>query len=74
LVREVIEWAFEECESDACAQHPDGICMRCGAVRCAEHAAAAPDGRRRCSGCGGAVDDLLTAPIEVVLDARLRER
>jgi hypothetical protein len=74
LVREVIEFAFETCESEACAQSPDGICMRCGTVRCAAHAAPARDGRRRCSDCGGVVDDLLTAPIEVVLDARLRER
>jgi hypothetical protein len=74
LTSEVVELAFDHCEIPAGCDHaPDAICLKCGALSCREHGATAASGdQRRCAECGGKVADLLTAAIDVVLDARFR--
>jgi hypothetical protein len=62
--------AFDRCDG-GCERSPDGICGSCGSLMCREHAAPAA-GRRACPDCGGVVHDLLTAPVELVIDARFR--
>lgn len=58
-----------------CDVAPDAICVKCGALSCREHGAAvAADDQRRCAECGGKVADLLTASIDIVLDARFRRK
>jgi len=75
LTSEVVELAFEHCEIAAagCDASPDSICAKCGMLCCGDHGAAATSGKkRRCADCGGEVVDLLTASIDIVIDARLR--
>jgi hypothetical protein len=77
LTSEVVELAFDRCEttSAGCDIAPDSICTKCGSLSCSEHGDAAADGKkRRCAECGGEVVDLLTASIDIVLDALLRRR
>ena len=71
LISEVVELAFERCEDAGCERSPDGICGACGALACRDHAVPA-EGKRSCSACGGDVFDLLTAPVDLVIDARFR--
>jgi hypothetical protein len=75
LTSEVVELAFDHCESAAaeCDVAPDAICLKCGALSCGAHGAGDGD-QRRCAECGGKVAGLLAASIDVVLDARFRRR
>lgn len=76
LVSEVVELAFDRCEGadSDCSGIPDGICAGCGTVRCSEHTATPTSDVRACTDCGGRIHELLTAAVEVVLDARFRRR
>ncbi len=70
-----MELAFEHCETTAagCDIAPDSICAKCGTLSCNVHGDPSVDGKkRRCAECGGEVVDLLTASIDVVIDARMR--
>jgi hypothetical protein len=71
LISEVVELAFDRCDEAGCERAPDGICGACGSLACRHHAAPA-DGKRSCAACGGRVYDLLTAPVDLVIDARFR--
>jgi hypothetical protein len=71
LISEVVELAFDACDAADCTHSPDGICGACGSLMCREHAAPA-DGTRTCPACDGVVHDLLTAAVDLVIDARFR--
>ena len=74
LTSEVLELAFDQCESarKPCDIAPDSICAKCGTLSCREHGETLTKNKRCCTACGGEVVDLLTASIDVVIDARLR--
>ena len=67
-----MELAFDRCENPAGCDHaPDAICLKCGALSCSDHRATEGE-HRRCAACGGTLAELLTGPIDLVLDARFR--